>query len=383
MRLALVTDEKGESQKIELPVGHYTIKEEIAAKEYAIETISDKDSKVTINSEETTTFKTSDKPQNDPFAVVLQKIDRETGKPHAIGGASLEGAQFQVQYYDAFYTSPSEAKKSHLKKSWVLKTDENGRIKIPRTADEMKTYFVSGQEFYKDSEGDNTFGLGSYIITEIKAPEGYEKNETQQLAVVKGNGSKTETVKSYNMLTSKDVNVKEPAKRGDLEFLKKDIGEDRLANCVFKITSKSTGESHIVVTDPNGKFTSKGTVNTDTVNTNDYALSKDGTLDESKLSYKNKVWFGMDKEGNVTKPDSKLRPFVYDEYTIKELPCEANKNKNLISTTAFVYEDGYVCDLGTITDADIGTKLTDRNGHKMVLEGEDTSLVDEVSYEKM
>lgn len=187
MRLALVTDEKGESQKIELPVGHYTIKEEIAAKEYAIETISDKDSKVTINSEETTTFKTSDKPQNDPFAVVLQKIDRETGKPHAIGGASLEGAQFQVQYYDAFYTSPSEAKKSHLKKSWVLKTDENGRIKIPRTADEMKTYFVSGQEFYKDSEGDNTFGLGSYIITEIKAPEGYEKNETPQLAVVKGN----------------------------------------------------------------------------------------------------------------------------------------------------------------------------------------------------
>ena len=30
-----------------------------------------------------------------------------------------------------------------------------------------------------------------------------------------------------------------------------------------------------------------------------------------------------EKEGNVTKPDSKLRQFVYDEYTIKELPCEA------------------------------------------------------------
>lgn len=379
----LVTDKKGESQKIELPVGHYTIKEEIAAKGYAVETISDKDSKVTISSEETTTFKTSDKPQNDPFAVVLQKIDRETGKPHAIGGASLEGAKFRVVYYDDFYTSPSEADESHKKKTWVLKTDEDGEIYAPQSAQDMETYFVSGDEFYKTADGKlNTFGLGSYIITEIKAPEGYEKNETPQLAVVKGNGSKTETVKSYNMLTSKDANVKEPAKRGDLEFLKKDIGEDRLANCVFKITSKSTGESHIVVTDPNGKFTSKGTVNTETVNTNDAALSKDGTLDESKLSYKNKVWFGMDKEGNVTKPDSKLRPFVYDEYTIKELPCEANKNKNLISTTAFVYEDGYVCDLGTITDADIGTKLTDRNGHKMVLEGEDTSLVDEVSYEK-
>ena len=80
-----------------------------------------------------------------------------------------------------------------------------------------------------------------------------------------------------------------------------------------------------MVTDPNGKFTSKGTVNNETVDMNDYALSKDGTLDESKLSYKNKVWFSMDKEGNVTKPDSKLRQFVYDEYTIKELPCEAKE----------------------------------------------------------
>lgn len=80
MRLALVTDEKGESQKIELPVGHYTIKEEIAAKEYAIETISDKDSKVTINSEETTTFKTSDKPQNDPLPSYCR---RSTGRPES------------------------------------------------------------------------------------------------------------------------------------------------------------------------------------------------------------------------------------------------------------------------------------------------------------
>ena len=208
----LVTDEKGESQKIELPVGHYTIKEEIAAKGYAIETISDKDSKVTIKSEETTTFKTSDKPQNDPFAVVLQKIDRETGKPHAVGGASLEGAKFQVVYYDDFYTSPSEAKESHKKKTWVLKTDKDGEIYAPQSAQDMETYFVSGDEFYKTADGKlNTFGLGSYIITEIKAPEGYEKNETPQLAVVKGNGSKTETVKSYNMLTSKDANVKEPA----------------------------------------------------------------------------------------------------------------------------------------------------------------------------
>lgn len=117
-----------------------------------------------------------------------------------------------VVYYDAFHTSPSEAKESHKKKTWVLKTDADGRIKVPQRAEEMAIYFVSGDEFYKSDDGKlNTFGLGSYIITEIEAPEGYEKNEMPQLAVVKGDESKTETVKSYNMLTSKDANVKEPA----------------------------------------------------------------------------------------------------------------------------------------------------------------------------
>lgn len=44
-------------------------------------------------------------------------------------------------------------------------------------------------------------------------------------------------------------------KRGDLEGVKIGAGtHKRLANVPFKITSKTTGESHIVVTDKNGQF---------------------------------------------------------------------------------------------------------------------------------
>ena len=44
-------------------------------------------------------------------------------------------------------------------------------------------------------------------------------------------------------------------KRGDVEGVKIGAGtHKRLANVPFKITSKTTGESHIVVTDKNGQF---------------------------------------------------------------------------------------------------------------------------------
>ena len=44
-------------------------------------------------------------------------------------------------------------------------------------------------------------------------------------------------------------------KRGDIEGVKIGAGtHKRLANVPFRITSKTTGESHIIVTDANGQF---------------------------------------------------------------------------------------------------------------------------------
>lgn len=380
----LVTNEKGETQTVELSAGDYYITETKAAKGYAIKTVDKETSKVTVEFDETTEYKTSDTPQNDPFPIILKKADKETGKESELAGASLEGAEFEVKYYDTLdFKKASDADGKKPLKTWTLKTDKDGQIHIPETDDEMKTYFVKGSDLYKTKNGDNTLAIGSYIITETKAPKGYNVNETPQLAVVKGDGSKTETVKTYNMLTSDNNHVYEQVQRGDLEFLKKDIGEDRLANCVFKITSNTTGESHLVVTDPNGQFTSKGKVDPSTANKNDEALNDDGTIDESKISYEYGVWFGKDEEGNVAKPNASLRPFPYDTYTITEMPCKANENKSLVKTTFNMYKEGLSVDLGTITDADIHTTLTgDKNG-KWVNESKETVLTDKVQYEKL
>ena len=377
----LVTDESGKTKKVELPTGHYTITEKTAAKGFAIDT---KSHNVTVIADETVKAEVKDTPQNDPFGIILNKVDKETGKASALAGASLEGAIFEISYYDAIYTSLDQVNQKDYRKTWKLKTDEDGIIIIPKNDEEMKTYFVSGPAFDKSETNRNTFAIGSYTVKEISAPEGYEIDSTTHLAVVpEKKNSTTEVINTYNMLTSKGEKIYEPVNRGDLEFVKKDASEERLANCAFKVTSESTGESHIIVTDPNGRFTSTGTVNPATANKNDEALKSDGTLDESKLNYKNKVWFGMDKEGNTAEPNAQLRPFAYDTYVIKELACEANKGKSLISTKAVVYEDGYVCDLGTITDSDIGTTFKDKDGNKQIVTSEKTTLVDTVRYDKL
>ena len=56
-------------------------------------------------------------------------------------------------------------------------------------------------------------------------------------------------------LTDESHSIYNQIKRGDLEGVKIGAGtHKRLANVPFKITSKATGESHIVVTDKNGQF---------------------------------------------------------------------------------------------------------------------------------
>ena len=350
----LVTNEKGETETIELAAGDYTIKEKTPAKGFALDS---KNITVKVEAGEDNVKKVSDVPENDPFVIVLNKYDKETDKPYELGGASLEGAVFEINFYDAIYSNLNEVNKKDLKKVWKLKTDKNGRIKIPRTEEEMKTYFVSGDEFYKDLAGKNTFPIGSYTVKEVTPPAGYLLNEETHLAVVKPDKtSKTEAIKTYNMLNNEKAKIIEQVERGDLEFVKKDIAEERLANCVFKITSEGNGESHIIVTDPNGKFTSKSPLND--ANANDAAYDKEtGKIDESKLNFRNRVWFGSNKKGDKAPVTDKLRPFPYDTYVIQELPCKANEGRSLITTKAVVYEDGYVCELGTITDADIGTTI--------------------------
>ena len=127
------------------------------------------------------------------------------------------------------------------------------------------------------------------------------------------------------------------------------------------MTSLTTGESHIAVTDENGYFSSASSWNAHDGNTNvnDWALTADGTIDSSKLNASAGFWFGNNtvagEDGNATtgdalKADNSLGALPFDTYSVEELRCTANEGYALVNTTVTVSRNGASIDFGTLDD---------------------------------
>ncbi len=111
----LTTKADGLTDELNIGVGSYTIKEISAPKGYALDTAS---YNANVSSNQTVTVNVTDKPTNDPVAIEIEKIDSDGEKVQ--GGASLEGAEFTVKYYDGFYDK--ENLPAQATRTWVLKT---------------------------------------------------------------------------------------------------------------------------------------------------------------------------------------------------------------------------------------------------------------------
>ena len=185
---------------------------------------------------------------------------------------------------------------------------------------------------------------------------GYVKSDEVSFQKIQENNS-VEGVITYNA-----PEVAEQVYRSDIEFTKKaDNGSDRLAGVPFKVTSLTTGESHIAVTDENGYFSSASSWNAHDSNTNanDWALTASDTIDSTKLDANAGFWFGNNSvlDGNGTtstsdavKADNKLGALPFDTYSVEELRCSANEGYALINTTVTVTRDAKTIDLGTFDD---------------------------------
>ena len=172
-------------------------------------------------------------------------------------------------------------------------------------------------------------------------------------------------------LTDKSHSIYNQIKRGDIEGVKIGAGtHKRLAGVPFRITSKTTGESHIVVTDNNGQFSTASSWASHKVNTNAGKSSEDG------------VWFG------TSEPDDSKGALLYDTYVIEELKCDSNAGFKLIPAFEVVVSRNKVTvDLGTLTDEyekeiTIHTTATDKKtGEKMIVAGKDIKIVDKVTLD--
>ena len=235
-------------------------------------------------------------------------------------------------------------------RSWTFKTNENGIANFK--ADD----FVSGDAFYYNSNNDPCIPRGTVVIRETKAPAGYVKSDDVSFQKIQENPT-TGAVRTYNV-----PKVAEQVYRSDIEFTKKaDNGSAHLAGVPFKVTSLTTGESHIAVTDENGYFSSASSWNAHDSNTNanDWALTASGTIDSTKLDANAGFWFGNNSvlDGNGTtatsdavKADNKLGALPFDTYSVEELRCTANEGYALVNTTVTVSRNGASIDFGTLDD---------------------------------
>ena len=376
----LTCNASGDSNVIDIAPGTYYVKETKAGKSYALD---EGVHKVYVSGGQTATVNVTDAPQNDPADMLVAKVDAETGKASPLGAGTLAGAEFTVKYYDGFYTQENLPEKAT--RTWVLKTDENGRTSLARVTLDKDKYFVSGDSFYTSTNGNITLPIGTVAVQETKAPSGYLLSDNSIHIQQITSNTTTERVTTFVEPSEDAPTVREQVKRGDIAF-NKVHGEDMtgLTGVPFKITSKTTGESHIAITDVNGILTTEASAcpHTQNTNGNDAALNAEGTVDESKLSIDNGLWFSGSKDAQTAADDAK-GALPYDTYTFEELRCTANASLNLVKFEVTVSRDAYTIDRGTVDDnpIEIGTTATDgTDGDHKLLASNQAEIVDSVSY---
>ncbi|WP_217936162.1 MULTISPECIES: VaFE repeat-containing surface-anchored protein [Bacteria] len=274
--------------------------------------------------------------------VKIQKRDLETGDTKPQGSATLKDTAFVII---SLNDNAVLVEGKLYKKNEVVKTIHTDLQGIASTSADLLPY-------------------GNFRIIEKEAPNGYLTDGAKPIDF-----TITENGKIVD-LTDEANSIYNQIKRGDIEGVKIGAGtHKRLADVPFRITSKTTGESHVVVTDDNGQFSTSSKWASHKHNTNAGKTSEDG------------VWFG------TSEPDDSKGALPYDTYIIEELKCESNKGMKLIPPfEVVVSRNNLVIDLRTLTDEyekeiSIHTTATSKDGEKTILAGKAVTIVDTVKLD--
>ena len=314
--------------------------------------------------------------------VIIGKVSRETMQYTNLGAAKLAGATFRIT---------NKSKHPVYVNGTTYGVNETV---MDVTASEMEITKDGETKAIVAAVGED-LPYGTYEVREINTGIGYlydteSKNQVRTFSI----REEGETV----YLTDEETDAfHNKVQREDFYFQKKanDSGKE-MVKVAWTVTSITTGETHVIVTDENGKFDSEFIDHTNKTNSNDpdspitngaIKIDEHGhyyVADASKLDYDAGTWFtGLAPEktkwaedgksytvvggtGHVAVVDDTLRAFPYDVYTVQELASDANEEYNLVSFTVTLKRynkdpdsNGIKIDYGTVDDehVDIYTNL--------------------------
>ncbi len=352
----LVTDSEGKASTSDdlLPYGEYILHES-ATNESMLLTAPDQ----TVNvSDDGVIYEFTMADEVVRGGILIEKRDLESGLLTPLGGASLDGTLFEItnKSVNAVYVSgalyqPGEVCATIEVVDGIAQTDTRA---LP---------------------------YGTYQMVESKPGEGYlHTDQTVRSFQIRADGEVIEFRggdAAYNQVI-----------RGDLQFIKVGEGGEanmgRFANVAFKLTSQTTGESHILITDENGEVRTESSWNPHSQNTN----GNDEITDETLWDDHAGTWFGLTTEGWMVDVQDELCALPYDTYTLEELPCAGNAGYELVKIPNItISRNNTTIYLGTIDDQfegipEIGTTATVDGEHTAEPAGEVT-LIDTISYKNL
>ena len=352
----LVTDAEGKASTSDdlLPYGEYILHES-ATNESMLLTAPDQ---VVLVEDDGVIYEFTMADEVVRGGVLIEKRDLESGLLTPLGGASLDGTLFEItnKSVNAVYVGGALYQPGEVCAT-IEVVDGTAQTEV------------------------RALPYGTYQMVESKPGEGYlHTDQTVRSFQIRQDGQVIEFRDgdaAYNQVV-----------RGDLQFIKVGEGGEtnmgRFANVAFKLTSQTTGESHIVVTDENGEVRTTTEWNPHSQNTN----GNDEITDETLWDDHAGTWFGLTTEGWMVDVQDELGALPYDTYTLEELPCEGNQGYELVKVPNItISRNNTVIYLGTIDDQfegvpEIGTTATVDGEHTAEPAGEVT-LIDTISYKNL
>ena len=413
--LVIATDANGkaESAKDALPYGTYSIKETKPSEGYLLNTEWEKTFEIR---EDGQIIDLTEDPVREAVirsGVQIVKRDKELGTSEAQGGATLEGIVMTIKNvsdHDVIVRSDIGSDETVDWKTLASKLDlfEAGKIKRVMPGEDVGSITVHWNEELKAYTAEtlaDDLPYGTYTIRESKTNDCYQRTDkTEHIFEVREDGriySYTDEVQELAKGMNEIFAFDDYVYRSDVQGTKiADSSSERFSCVPFKIISVTNGETHVVVTDKNGFFSTKDRRPQDELDEDEAADAArkinpfDDLLEATEITnsmigerysdIRMGVWFGTGEFGMKAESDPSVGALPYDTYILEEMPCERNEGyilQKFIFTVDEKSRTGYV-DLETITDdcPEIGTTATVNGKNEDVKVNSEITLIDVVEY---
>ena len=411
--MTISTDEHGNvaTKPDALPYGTYTIKETKPSEGYLLneewlETFRIRENGVIID---LTGNKVREAVERGGVQII--KRDKELEKSEALGGATLNDIVMtirNVSNHDVVVRKDINNKtdkvnwKELKSKAALFEDGTIKRVKPDEDVGNITVHWNEEKKAYTAETLSDDLPYGTYTIRESKTNDTYQRTDkTEHVFEI----SKDGTLYSYDD-ENNDFNLTfdDYVYRSDVQGTKiADSTSERFSFVPFKIISVTNGETHVVVTDKNGFFSTKDRRTADELEEDEDADTarnlnpfddlleaesiKSSDLEKRASQILQGVWFGTGEFGNKAEMNNKFGALPYDSYILEEMPCEHNEGyilQKFYFTVDQKSQNGSV-DLETITDdvPEIGTMASVDGKNADITPQKQITLIDTIEYKNL